>query len=124
MNFLGALLFFITSGLNSTGQLLLKRGSLLVKPIFSGDDPIVIKLVKVLLNPFIDTAIVCLVIGMFLWIKILGSTQLSTAYPINIALTVIITSTASVLLFNESMSLLKGFGIVLIVVGIWSIIVG
>ncbi len=118
------ILFLIVSGFNSAAQLLLKKGSLLLNKTLASGDSAFIKIIKILTNPFVAGAITLLAVGMIMWIKILSRAELSRAYPINIALTVIITSVVSIFLFQESITLLKSFGIALVIVGIWAILVG
>ena len=91
MNFLNIVLLLIAASFNSVAQLLLKKGSVAIGPIFSGSDPFIIKLIKTIFNPIIFSAIFFLVVGMFVWIKILSRTELSRAYPIQVALAIIIT---------------------------------
>lgn len=116
------ILFLIAAALNSGAQLLLKKGALVISPILAGSDALPIKLFRILTNPFIAVAIVVLATGMLVWIKIISQIQLSRAYPVNIALTVIVTSIAALFLFDETMSWMKFGGIALALVGIWMIL--
>lgn len=121
MNLIQVTLFIIIAAVNSAVQLLIKKGSLTLAPVLSGSDSLLVKISKVITNPFIIGAVFLLGSGMFLWLRIVSKVELSKAYPINIALTVIITSVISIILFQESVSFLKIFGVVLIVIGLLSI---
>lgn len=103
-------------------QLLLKKGSFSLDKIFAGESPFFMKLINLLIHPSIVVAAALLATGMFLWIKVLSRAELSQAYPIVIALTVITTSVASAILFGESFTWLKFGGIALIVVGLWGVL--
>ena len=122
MNYVIILAFLLASGINATAQLLLKKGSLSAGPALAENASLFDKLFKVLLNPFIASAIVFLVVGMFVWIKILSRVELSRAYPVNIALTIIFTSVASIFLFQESVTWMKFTGIILVIIGIWALL--
>ena len=124
MNYFIVLAFLLAAGINATAQLLLKKGSFSAGPALGGGTSLLDKLFGVLLNPFIASAIVFLVAGMFVWIKILSRVELSRAYPINIALTIIFTSAASIFLFQESVTWIKFAGIALVIAGIWALLVG
>lgn len=126
MNYFIIFTFLLASGINAVAQLLLKKGSLLIGPTLAGEGggSLIAKLFKVLLNPFIASAIILLVMGMFIWIKILSRVELSRAYPVNIALTIIFTSAASIFLFQESASWMKFAGIILVIAGIWALLAG
>lgn len=118
------LLFLLASGANAAAQLLLKRSSLVVQGILNEKDSLVFKLIKTLLNPLVAVAVILLATGMFIWLKILSKLELSRAYPINIALTIFITSVISIIFFQESFTWIKALGIVLVMTGIWAILAG
>ncbi len=117
-------IFLVTAAVNAAAQLLLKKGALTLAPVFSGPDTLPVKLLRIIINPFVIASVVLLGAGILLWIKVISKIELSRAYPVNIALTVIITSIASVVLFQESVTWLKGIGILLILVGLWATIAG
>ncbi|OGZ01647.1 MAG: hypothetical protein A2946_02130 [Candidatus Liptonbacteria bacterium RIFCSPLOWO2_01_FULL_53_13] len=119
MNTFYLFLFLLAAGLNSTAQILLKKGALAIASVLSGPEALAVKAFRAFTNPFIAVAVILLATGMFLWIKIISRIELSRAYPINIALTVIITSVVAIFLFGESMSVSKAGGILLILLGIW-----
>ena len=121
MDFIQVTIFIIIAAINSAVQILIKKGSLILAPTLFSSDSFAVKLSKIITSPFIIGAVLLLGAGMLLWLKVVSKIELSKAYPINIALTVVITSIISVLLFQESISPLKIFGIVLIVVGLLSI---
>lgn len=124
MNFLTIVFFAGTAGLNATAQLFLKKASLSLASTIAGNDPLLTKFLKTIVNPFVFFAVIFLGLGILLWMKILSRMELSSAYPINVALTVIITAIASVFLFQESITIVKFMGIALVIAGLWGILVG
>ncbi|MBI4094204.1 MAG: hypothetical protein HY436_00140 [Candidatus Liptonbacteria bacterium] len=113
------LLFLVTAGVNAAAQLLLKRGSLDLPGILAETPNWTFRIVKILANPFVLGAVVLLGAGMFVWIWLISKVELSRAYPINIALTILIAFFASVPLFHESLTALKLAGAGLILAGLW-----
>lgn len=121
-NFFNFFLFLITATANSAVQLLLKRASLNVASILSADYNWLVKIVKIFFNPHIITVGLLMLTTIIIWLKVISQWELSRAYPINIALTIIITFIASVFFFNESVTTFKIVGIVLVISGLWFII--
>lgn len=117
-------LFLVTAGVNAAAQLLLKRGSQDVPALLAGQENFLLKIVKIFFNPFVFSAAALLAAGMLLWLKLISKVELSRAYPINIALTVLITSGAAILLFNEGLGWSKLFGVALLIAGLFFIFNG
>jgi len=114
--------FLITAAANATAQLLLKRGAGSLSEVLSATGGWGSKLIKIFTNPFVVAAAIFLAAGMVLWIKLIGRVELSKAYPVNIALTIIITSLFSILFFGESVSGFKVAGTGLIIAGLFLIL--
>ena len=114
--------FLITAGINSVAQLLLKRGSFDLREIFAANQSWPMRIIKILLNPFVFAAVVFLGTGMLAWIWLISKVELSKAYPVNIALTIVITSFVSIALFNESLTLQKLMGTGVLILGLWLIL--
>ena len=121
-NFIYVFLFLITATTNSVIQLLFKRAALNFSTIMSADYSWLMKLIKIFVNPQIISIGVLMLTTLVIWLKILSHWELTRAYPINIALTVIITFIASIFLFNESVTVLKIIGAFLIISGLWFIL--
>lgn len=119
MNSLLLAVFLITASMNAAAQLLLKKGALTLGGTLSGGEPLLVKFARIVTNPFVVASVLLLGAGMLLWLKVISKVELSRAYPVNIALTVIITTIVSILLFNESATWEKFAGIALILLGIW-----
>ena len=100
-NFFYFFLFLITATANSAIQLLLKKASVNVSSILSANYNWLLKIVKIFFNPLIITVGILMLTTLVVWLKIISQWELGRAYPINIALTVLITFVASVFLFNE-----------------------
>lgn len=114
--------FLVTAGINSIAQLLLKRGSQDLGVIFASSESWLVRIFKIFSNPYVMGAALALAGGMIVWLKLISKVELSRAYPANIALTIIITSVASIFLFQEYFTLLKFTGTVLIIAGLWLIL--
>lgn len=124
MNPIYIFFFLVTAGINAAAQLLLKQGSIAASEIFSRNQNWLVRIVKVFFNPFVFSSVIFLAIGMIIWLKLISRVELSQAYPVNIALTIIFTTAASIFFFQESLNLLKVLGILIIIVGLWLIIKG
>lgn len=72
--------------------------------------------VRVLLDPYLLTALGLYGVGTLIWINVLKHLPLATAYPF-MAATFILVPVASVLVFGESLGLRYWIGAVLIVAG-------
>ncbi len=105
------LLFAIHAGFSSVGLMLLKQS---MSRIRAGD--------AVLLSMSANTAVLfagfCLyVISFAVWLRIMSRLPISTAYPISIGLTMVMTTTGAVLLLGERLGPLKLAGLLFIFIG-------
>ena len=124
MNPLLLAVFLVTAGVNAAAQLLIKKGAIVLAPVLSGGDSLLLKAARMIMNPFVLAGAALLGLGMLLWIKVVSQVELSRAYPVNIALTVIITTLVSVVLFQEGMTFVKLAGIALTLAGVWMVFAG
>ena len=102
-----SLLIFVTVGLNTVAQVLLKFGS---------DQNI--------LNLYLLGGILTYGLSTFVYILLLGKFNLSIAYPIVIGLTVVATTMAGAFFLREKVNTLNWIGIGLMLVGIYAIAFG
>ena len=74
-------------------------------------------LARLLINPWIISALAAALVAAVIWMAVLTKLDLSHAYPFLSTIFVLV-PLASVLLFGEPMTTLKGVGMALIVAGI------
>lgn len=58
------------------------------------------------------------ILSFALWMVILVRSQLSYAYPISIGITLLFTSLLSILFLHETIGMLKGAGMIIILIGV------
>lgn len=95
---------------NVAAQLLLKHG--MKTPDILADKT------KFLFNPFLWLAIIIYGLGFLFYAVALTKVELSRAYPFSSILAIILIFLASVLFMNESLTFLKGTGIILSLMGV------
>ena len=100
-------LIFITVGLNTMAQVLLKSGA-----------------TKNILNIYLLGGIVTYGLSTVIYILVLSKFNLSVAYPVVIGLTVIATTVASALLLKEKVNSVNWLGIGLMLSGIFAVAFG
>lgn len=127
MNFFTFFLLLLGAAITGSGQILMKIGSQALQKTLTLPEnywpnlELLKKIFTIIFEPHIFTAFVLYFLGSFLWLKILTRGDLGYLYPILIGLTIIITTTASALLFKETIGVLKIMGIALIITGIFLI---
>nr|WP_028598921.1 EamA family transporter [Paenibacillus pasadenensis] len=72
---------------------------------------------KAVFNPFIFTGLILYVIATLLWFVVLSRLPLAVAYPMQ-TLAYVLGIIMAVLLFHEQVSLIKWFGMLVIIVGV------
>lgn len=104
--------------LSSAAQLLLKYGASspsIQKAIYSHS---ILNLFYAMIStPQIILGLICFGVSLILWIVILSRTDVSYAYPF-VALGICLTILAGWFFFNESLSLLRIIGVVIVVAGV------
>ena len=100
-------LIFVTVGLNTMAQVLLKSGA-----------------TKNILNIYLLGGIVTYGLSTVIYILVLSKFNLSVAYPVVIGLTVIATTVASALLLREKVNSVNWLGIGLMLSGIFAVAFG
>ncbi|MDJ0632049.1 MAG: SMR family transporter [Xenococcaceae cyanobacterium MO_188.B29] len=100
-------LIFVTVGLNTMAQVLLKSGA-----------------TKNILNIYLLGGIVTYGLSTVIYILVLSKFNLSVAYPVVIGLTVIATTVASALLLREKVTSVNWLGIGLMLSGIFAVAFG
>ena len=104
--------------LSSAAQLLLKYGASspsIQKAIYSHS---ILNLFYAMIStPQIIFGLICFGVSLILWIVILSRTDVSYAYPF-VALGICLTILAGWFFFNESLSMLRIIGVVIVVAGV------
>ena len=117
-------LLLLTASITAAGQLLFKIGAPIVAKLVQPSQNIIQKAFTVIFEPHIFIAIILYMFGLFLWVYLIARTQLTIAYPINVALSILFTSIIAIFIFQESFTIYKVFGILLIISGIFFLTTG
>ena len=107
------LILLISVSLTSVGQLILKKGLLIVGPI----ERLGLKFFQMLVNPLVMLGVSFAILGWAAYAMALSKTELSYAYPVW-SLTYVIVPLLSLFIFKESISLLKMGGLGFIFLGV------
>lgn len=117
------MLAFSSILLGAVGQILLKVGANQLKNFNLSVDKIVSTFFKVIFTPYIFIGLILFVASFFLWVKVLTQAELSYAYPL-VSLSYVFVTLSSCLLFNETLTLAKVVGLLLIVAGVSVVVRG
>lgn len=114
MRSLAVLLISVT--FTSIGQIILKKGLLQTGPI----EKLGVKFIQALINPWVLLGIAFAILGWTAYVLALSRAELSFAYPIW-SLTYVVVPLLSLVIFKESVSLLKIGGLGFIGLGVFLI---
>ncbi len=106
-------ILLISVTLTSIGQLILKRGLLIVGSI----ERLGLRFFQMLVNPLVMLGVGFAILGWAAYVMALSRTELSYAYPIW-SLTYVVVPLLSLVVFKESISLLKMGGLAFIGLGV------
>ena len=106
-------ILLISISLTSIGQLILKKGLLVVGPV----ERLGLKFFQMLTNPLVMLGVSFAILGWAAYVMALSKFQLSYAYPIW-SLTYVVVPLLSLFIFKESISLLKMGGLGFICLGV------
>jgi drug/metabolite transporter (DMT)-like permease len=114
------LLILVSVALASFGQISMKKGmnsigSLSIQDLLSS------KLLTIVSQPFVLIGFVIYLLSAGIWLIVLSNTDLSYAYPL-VGLGYIITAVLASFFFNESLTLFKILGIVMIMAGAFVVV--
>ena len=113
-------LILVSVGLAVFGQLAFKKGMTNVGTIGLGD-LLTPKVISVITEPFVIMGLILYLLASAFWVVVLSQEELSFAYPL-IGLGYVFTAILAKLLFNESLTLVRMLGILMIVAGAYLII--
>jgi multidrug transporter EmrE-like cation transporter len=108
-----SLLFY--SALLTAGQGLFKLAALQTKSIEAGPIAYAIAL---LTTPIFLAACLLYALSTILWVGLLSRFPLSQAYPLVIAISILLTTTLGIMIFKEQLTLDKACGLLLIGIGV------
>lgn len=103
-----------------TGELLLKKGMLVIGSISLNIIEIIPNLFKMFTNPYIIAGFFIYGTSAYLWLVVLSRVDLSLAYPM-ISLGYVLVALMSLILFKENVSLMRWAGIFVICLGVFLI---
>jgi len=106
-------ILLISITLTSIGQLVVKKGLLIVGPI----EKLGLKFFQMLMNPIVLLGVTFAILGWAAYVMALSKAELSYAYPIW-SLTYVVVPLLSLFVFKESISLLKMGGLGFIALGV------
>ena len=111
-------LLFMSISLAIVGQLLMKRGMLMfgaipVKELF-------VKLIPMLTNPFVFLGLALFGISSVFWLVVLSRLELSLVYPM-VSIGYVVVAIMSMVLFGETLSVVRLAGIAVICFGVFLI---
>ena len=111
-------LILIAAVINTTAQLCLKAGADRLKSV--SWTHLGSLLLQFSVNPYLILGGLCYVTSVTVWIVVLSRVPVSFAYPMS-SIAYVTTAIAAVILFNESLSLTKIIGILVIIFGVYLI---
>lgn len=104
--------------LGATGQVLLKKGMLLIGPLTLSIVEIGDILLRLVTNPFVVLGLGTYVVSTVIWLVALSRVDLSYAYPF-VSLSYVLMLLASWLLLHENLSTIRLLGTFVIVMGVF-----
>lgn len=114
------ILIFATILLGIFGQLSMKKGMINIGEI-SLKELLTKRLFSVVFEKFVFIGIVLYISSAAIWLVILSQEELSFAYPL-IGIGYIVTAILAKIFFNESLTMFKILGIILIVIGAYIVV--
>ena len=106
--------------LNAAAQLALKQGMRIVGPFTFSLENIIPVGVRVALNPFVITGLLCYVVSVIVWLMALSRVDVSYAYPF-LSVGYIVVALAGQALFGEAVGPVRWAGILTICLGVYLI---
>ncbi|MDP3954678.1 MAG: hypothetical protein Q8Q06_04710 [bacterium] len=113
------IILFIAIVFAVSGQILLKRGSMVVSEVLKSPKDIVSFGLSMLKSANIMGGLVLFGIAFVMWVWILSKMQLHVVYPVSTALQIALLSLGSWLLLKEALSIVQVVGIGIIILGIF-----
>lgn len=106
--------------LNAAAQLVLKQGMLNIGYFDFKLKNLSHVFLAAITSPFIFAGMICYAVSVIVWLLVLSRVEVSYAYPL-LSIGYIVTALAGYYFFNESMSMIRWAGIIVICFGVWLI---
>uniref|UniRef100_A0A832A3G0 EamA-like transporter family protein n=1 Tax=Desulfacinum infernum TaxID=35837 RepID=A0A832A3G0_9BACT len=112
------LLIALTAGMTAAGNLLIREGIVRAGGVSFSPATFLEDLLSVIRQPLLDIGVLLYGMASIVWFKVIATENLSTSYPLVVAMTFLLVSSGCALWFREVISLQKIVGMVLILLGI------
>ena len=112
------LLLVITLVAGVAGQLLLKKGLLVIGQVPQSFGELVPFFSKVFTDPYVLSAVFLWVVAVLAWILAVSKAELSSVYPF-MALSFVLVALFSLIIFKEDVSAIRWVGIIVICLGVF-----
>jgi len=119
VNMFNYIILFIAIVFAVSGQILLKKGSIVVSEVLKSPKDIVSFGLSMLKSTSIMGGLVLFGIAFVMWVWILSKMQLHVVYPISTALQIALLSFGSWFLLKETFSLFQILGTAVIIIGVF-----
>jgi len=114
------ILVLLSVSIAVSGQLIMKKGMNTIGFITIGE-VFSIKIFSIIFQKYVFIGFMLYLLASLIWLVVISQEELSFVYPL-IAIGYILTTILSKLIFNESLSMFRFFGILLICSGVYLIV--
>ena len=107
----------VSVAIGAIGQFLLKLAARSLGSVSLFGPSFVASIARLAVNPYLLVGLVCFVSSMLLWVKVLTSAQLNTAYPL-VSLGYVLVAILSWVALGETLSVRQIIALALIIIGV------
>ncbi len=111
-------LIVLTAATTAGANLLMREGILRAGGFQFGVDVFLENLLRLARQPLLDIGLFLYALASIIWFRVISTENLSTSYPMLVAMTFLFVTSGSVLWFKELLTLGKLLGMCLILIGI------
>ncbi len=108
----------VSIAIGAVGQLLLKFAARTAGGLTLHAAAVLPTVARLATNPYLLAGVLCFLTSMLLWVKVLSTAELSTAYPL-VSLGYVLVAALSWVLLGERLGLRQGVAIAVIVCGVF-----
>lgn len=112
-------LLLVSVFFNVTANIFLKKGVVAFGGLSGEKSKIITELTRASSNPFIIFGLVLYGCSFIIWLRVLTFADLSRAYPIFATIVFMFTTLGSMIFLKENVSIMRVFGIAIMLVGIY-----